>query len=254
MRLGSLLLIILFLNYHESVGQSQRIVDSHNFILHYPAPLNSMSALRILEQFETDYKYFRDYFNLSVDGRISVRIYSSASSFSDATGLSHWEFGHVNDAGVHLQPTDEFRDNIFLSTIITQQAVRAILYSRRMNGCPLWLYEGAASYYANVRGVLPYPRHLQPRSLTDINEHLLHPQNEAEYSDAILYVALTFETLINRYGEAHATTLLRLFNGNYDFETAVRYSLGVSPEIAERNWRKDIGQVLTKMRQDRDHP
>jgi hypothetical protein len=254
MRLVSLLLIIFSLHYYESVGQSQRVVDSHNFILHYPARLNSMSALRILEQFETDYKYFRDYFNLSVNGRISARIYSSVSAFNEATGLSHLEFGYVDDAGIHLKPIDEINDKIFLSTIITLQAVRTILYSRRMNGCPLWLSEGAASYFANVRGVLPYPRHFQPRSLSDINEHLLHPENEAEYADAILYAALTYETLVNRYGEAHTVTLLRLFNGNYDYETAVRYSLGVSPEIAEQNWRQDIVQLLIKLRQDRDHP
>jgi hypothetical protein len=251
MKRRSILFLMFLFAVCELVGQSHTVIDSHNFIVRYPDRITAEFAYRVLEQLESDYRYFREYFNLPVDGRTSVWIYQSENSFLEKTGTSRWEYGYVDETGIHLHIPDNLHAGIVLSSVITQQVVRTVIYSRRMNGCPLWLYEGAASYFAHVKGVFSYPYSFQPQSFSDIGEHLLLATNEAEYTDAVLYSALTIETLFLRYGEANVITLLRLFNGSYDYETAIRYSLGVSPERAELNWRRDIQQLLTQFRDER---
>ncbi len=224
---------------------------SRNFIVHHSASLAKETVQRIVDQLESDYQEFRYYFNLTVPGRTRVVIHNDQFSFQSAALAHYFETGTVYNEEVHLAPIPFIQRNATLSSVLTQQAVRLVLYSRRMNGCPRWLYEGAAAYFAGIQTLHSPPTYIAIARPSDLDELFAHPHTEKEFFNGIYLAALSFESILERYGEAHAVTLLRLFNGEFEYEEAVPYSLGVTLERFERQWQRDVQQLLTKYREAR---
>ncbi len=225
---------------------------SRNYVIHHASSLSKNSIQRIIDQLESDYQEFRYYFNLTVPGRTGVFIHADQFSLQNATFTHRWETGTVYNNEIHLAPLEYIRENATLSSVLTQQVVRMVLYSRRMNGCPRWLYEGTAAYFAGIHRLQTPPVHLPVRLPSDIDELLTNPYDENTFTDGIYLSALAFKSILERYGEAHTVTLLRLFNGEFEYEDAIPYSLGVTLEEFEQQWQRDIQRLLTEFQESRE--
>jgi len=225
---------------------------SHNFIIHHPASMERNDITRLIDQFESDYQEFRYYFNLTVPGRTRVIVHSNQFSLHDATFAHSWEVGTVYNEEIHLAPIDYIRTNAALSSVITNQVVRLVLYSRLINGCPRWLYEGAAAYFAGVHQLNRPPHQINISYPSDLNEIFTNPHSEREFNDGMYLAALSFKAILERYGEAHSITLLRLFNGEFAYEEAVPYSLGVTLKDFKQQWRRDVQRLLSEFQDARE--
>ncbi len=245
------IIIVLLPLIVSAQGLVERQTGSRNFLVHHNPSVPGETVQRIIEQLESDYQEFRHYFNLTVPGRTPVFIHNDMSSFQSATLAYHYETATVYNDEIHLAPLSHIRASATLSSVITQQAIRLVLYSRRMNGCPRWLYEGASAYFAGIHRLQAPPGHLSVQRPSDLDEIFAHAHNEAEFVNGIYVAALSFKSILERYGEAHTVTLLRLFNGEFVYEEAVPYSLGVTLERFERQWRRDVETLLTEFRENR---
>ncbi len=233
-------------------GGLEQQTGSRNYVIHHAASLSGNSIQRIIDQLESDYQEFRYYFNLTVSGRTPVVIHNDQFAFQNATLAHRWETGTVHNEEIHLAALDYIRENSTVSSVLTQQVVRLVLYSRRMNGCPRWLYEGAAAYFAGIHELQTPPSHIPVRLPSDIDEILINPHNERAFTDGIYLSALAFKSILERYGEVHTVTLLRLFNGEFEYEEAVPYSLGVTLEQFEQQWQHDLQRLLTEFQERRE--
>jgi hypothetical protein len=222
---------------------------SHNFVVYHSPTLERETVRRIVDQLESDYREFRYFFNLNAPGRTRVIFHNEHHSFHHAALASRFERGTVYNDEIHLTSVRYIQDTATLSSVITQQVIRLILYSRRMNGCPRWLYEGAAAYYAGIQNVQSPPVYTGVSRPSDLDELFAHPHTETEFYDGMYIAALSFESILERYGEAQAITLLRLFNGEFTYEQAVPYSLGVTHEQFESRWRPDVQRLLSRYRE-----
>jgi hypothetical protein len=238
---GLLLLISLLLASPLSAqGIFQVETGSRNFIVRHHPALDGEMMRRLVDQLESDYREFRYYFNLSAAGRTPVIVHDDVYSFARVPHVNRWEFGTVYNDEIHLAPLRTIRGATALSVVVTQQVVRLILYSRRMNGCPRWLYEGAAGYFAGLHELMDPPLHTLVRELSDLDELFARPANEIVFNDALYLSASTFAFMMERFGEANVVTLLRLFNGEFEYDQAIPYSLGVTTEAFERHWRREV--------------
>lgn len=225
---------------------------SHNFVVHHSATVDGEAVQRIIDQLESDYREFRHFFNLSISGRTNVYIHDDLLSLQSASLAHHFETGTVYKNEIHLAPGQAVEKNIALSSLLTQQAVRLVLYSRLINGCPRWLYEGAAAFFAGVHMLQSPPVYVPVVHPSDLNELLLTPRTENEFNDTIYLTALSLETIFKRYGEVHTITLFRLFNGEFDYEEAVPYALGVTVDEFERHWLIDLKEMLAAYRESHE--
>jgi hypothetical protein len=238
--------ILLFWVWHYASGTQ---TGSHNFLIHHGTSVDREVVQRIIDQLENDYREFRYFFNLSVSGRTKVYIHDDLFSLQSATLAHHFETGTVYKNEIHIAPVQAIEKNIALSSLLTQQTVRLVLYSRLLNGCPRWLYEGAAAFFAGMHVLQSPPEYTSVVRPSDLNELLVTTRNENEFFDTIYITALSFETILHRYGEAHTITLFRLFNGEFGYEEAVPYSLGVTVEEFERQWLIDLKELLATYRE-----
>lgn len=229
----------------------ERQTESRNFIVQHGISVERETVQRIVDQLENDYQEFRYFFNLSVPGRTRVVIHNDVFSFQQAAHAHHFETGIIYNDEIHLAPLTFIQRNATLSSVLTQQAVRLVLHSRRMNGCPRWLYEGAAAYFAGIHLLSPPPVHVTVTRPSDLDELLVLPYSENEFRNSIYLAAISFESILKRYGEAHTVTLLRLFNGEFEYEEAIPYSLGVTLERFERQWQSDVQRLLAEYREAR---
>ncbi len=241
---AKLLLLLTGLIAGEAGVQRDGKIETHNFVVHYGSPADAEDANRIADQIEQDYLYYREHFNLSASSRTAVFMHSSRHDFVRETGLPAWMYAAQNDRGIHLMPSGDLRRSGRFSYIISQQAVRLVLHSRRLNGCPLWLYEGTAAFFAGIDRVGPAQENFPYRLFSDMDEQLLLAHSESEYNATMYFAALTIQTFQERYGDAAVITLLRLFNGENDLDAALRQSLGVTQSRAESVWITDIRKAL----------
>lgn len=218
--------------------------ESINFILYHSPLVDDETIRRIVDQLESDYRDFRHYFNLTIPGRAAVIIHKDQYSFQERSLAHRYEAGSVYRDEIHLQPLSQVRNRLPLSAALTQQVIRLILYSRRINGCPRWLYEGAAAYFAGIHRFHDSASHTTIRFPSDLDELLSHPHNEIEYTNTVYLAALSFKVILKRYGEAKVVTLLRLFNGEHEYTDAIPFSLGISVEQFERQWQDDLNQTF----------
>jgi hypothetical protein len=224
---------------------------SPNFIVHHDAAYGKETVQRVIDQLEHDYREFRHLFNLPHNGQTPVVLHSSMRTYLEKSMASPMEFGTIRNDVLHLAPLSYIREHTVLSAVLTQQAVRLVLRSRYENGCPRWLYEGAAAYFAGFHRYHTGQVTIHVHRPGDLDELFTDPGYVNAYDDSIYLAALSFGSVYRRYGEAKTVTLLRLFNGVYEYEDAVPYSLGVTLERFERQWRNDIRTFVETDRESR---
>jgi hypothetical protein len=224
---------------------------SPNFIVHHDATHGKETVQRVIDQLENDYREFRHLFNLPGSGQTPVVLHSTMRSYLEKSMASRREFGTIRNDVLHLAPLSYIRGHTVLSAVLTQQAVRLVLRSRYANGCPRWLYEGAAAYFAGFHRYHTGKVTIHVHRPSDLDELFTDPGYINAYDDILYLAALSFGSVYQRYGETKTVTLLRLFNGVYEYEDAVPYSLGVTLERFERQWRNDVRTFVETDRESR---
>ena len=181
-------------------------------------------------------------------GVTPIYLYPDRRSFSEATGIPPGEsivgLAHTRTLVVRLDASGAF---VKLEGVIPHELVH-VLITRRLRGAamrlPLWLHEGLAKYLAEDwtaadaelladaaagGGIMP---------LAEISN--VFPEDEEKRSIAYVQSYSAVEYLARRYTSQSIRDLLSEVGAGRRFETAFLYSVGVSPEDFEEQWRQHL--------------
>jgi stage II sporulation protein D (peptidoglycan lytic transglycosylase) len=132
---------------------------------------------------------------VAVPPRIALRFHPTVESYQRASGQPWFTTGATVSTEMHFVPLTVLRDRGVLEKTVQHELVH-LLTGPALAGRPLWVREGAASYFAGERtaGADPSPRSLSPgpRVTCPSDDELLRPVSPGALSVAYTRAAACF--------------------------------------------------------------
>ncbi len=245
-RILILLTIVFSLNNCAVFGYNRpsNTLAAPHFIIYY-TPNQRHSAERTEEIAEKWYKILSSKLEISKAGRIPIYLYPDRQSFYSATGVKPNEaivgLAHTRSLAIKIDASGAFAD---ISRVIPHEIVHILIYKKlagKTADLPLWMHEGIAKYLAedwspgdaDLLGEIASSGRFIPFSkLTNV-----FPADDKKKAAAYVQSYSAVKYMTAAYSEASINDLLDEIADGNDFDTALRYSIGVDSTQFENDWR-----------------
>lgn len=224
---------------------SFRTMRTAHFIIYY-APKDAATAHKAAGVAEQWHRTIRKKLKIQAEGITPIYLYPDRRSFALATGYKPEESvvgtAHTRSLAVKVDASQTFAR---VQDIIPHELVH-VLISRYLSisarRLPLYMHEGLAKYLTNdwsaaesellskiaSSGRLIPLSHLADRFLVDKDEITM----------AYVQGYSIIEYLARKYGEESLSDILAEIKAGHTYPVALEYSIGITPEQLEKEWRE----------------
>lgn len=219
---------------------------SVNFDVRYLRGISEAEAQKLVEFLDDEYKAIQSQIGLRPKKKVEVRIYDNVGRYLAEAGLKKpWRGALYNRGILHCQPPAALEARNILETSLRYELARAMVETAGERGCPLWLREAYAVYYAGAYKQFTPPLGAKLTAFSDLNQDFQTYTEPPQRDDVHYMLGHTMSFFIEKFGEKRALGLFRAFDGLQGVDGVMKKSLGQDLPSIEKAWAKFISYHTT---------
>ncbi len=221
--------------------ESPGTLTSDRFDLRSMRGVSEEDARKVLEYLTASYTEIEGQVGLEPRQKLEVRIYDGVGRFLSETGLRKpWRGAYYTRGVIHCQPVAALAARGIFESALRYELARAMLEKAGERGCPLWLREAYAVYYAGEYRGYTAPLGAKLSAFSDLNQDIQTYQDPPQRNDVHYMLGHTMVFFIEKYGERKAMGMFRQFDGTRGLEATLKRALGDDLGVVEKSWAKYI--------------
>lgn len=245
----ALIIILVSLMCGACLGDNTpgNVMRTKRFIIYY-ADSQADTAARAAGIAEKWHRILSSKLRIDTPGITPIYLYPDRRVFFEATGIKPSDsivgLAHTRTLSIRIDASGAFED---ISRVIPHELVHVIT-SRKLRGnaanLPLWMHEGIAKYLADdwsgadvdlLAEIASSADFMPFRKLANV-----FPSDSLGRSKAYVQSYSAVKYMTDVYSPKSIPDLLDEIAKGEDFDTALRYSIGVTPDRFEADWRRYI--------------
>jgi hypothetical protein len=202
-------------------------LSSVQFDFRYMRGMPEADAQKALDFLIASYKEIRSQTGLEPKKKLEVRIYDNVGRYLSETGLKKpWRGAYYSRGVIHCQPVAALTARNIFETVLRYELARAMVEPAGQRGCPLWLREAYAVYFAGAYRGYTAPLGAKLTAFSDLNQDIQTYPDPPQRDDVHYMLGYTMNFFVQKYGEKRALGLLRQFDGMRGLEPVFKQALG----------------------------
>jgi hypothetical protein len=219
---------------------------SVNFEIRYLRGIPEGEAQKVTEFLDEEFKAILGQVGLQPKKKIEVRIYDNVGRYLAEAGLKKPWRGAVYARGIlHCQPPAALEMRGIFETSLRYELARAMVETSGERGCPLWLRESYAVYYAGAYREFTPPLGAKLSAFSDLNQDIQTYTEPPQRDDVHYMLGHTMNFFIQKFGEKRALGIFKAFDGMQGLDSVMKKAFGEDLPSIEKAWAKYISYHTT---------